>query len=321
MLSDYLQLIDKQRVKQPLFPKDYKLIYLPQKLITAEEEYNKLLQWPNAFLCNVVYRPNPLFSSIKDNYYYEFIDIGAGYKTTFEDWRYFYIPLSYKNRLIQDNILNKINYYDVSKSSILEDLTITTQLLVPYERLNNFFFSTSSILNTHLLIPNFLFTGFSFLNKQGLLLYEYKDTQNYADDNSITYYSDLIPNNFYMKSSTVKQYAIEQDPALIQYTGSPPSKLYIQKSSNLTLDDLRFTGQVTNNNFSPIKKWYEYNFYTNNQPFTKIILPYSPTNKSLDFVKISMKQTTTGFKYNNIINAQLLTISQTSRNTIIKIYN
>lgn len=321
MLSDYLQLIDKQRIKQPLFPKDYRLINLPQKLITAEEEYTKLLQWPNTFLCNVIYRTNPLFPNIKDNYYYEFIDIGAGYRTTFEDWRYFYIPLSYKNRLIQDNKLNTINYYDVTKSSNIEQLTITTQLLIPYERLNNFFFSSPNNLSNHLLIPNFLFTGFSFLNKQGVLLYEYRDTQNYADDNSVTYYSEFVPNNFYMKSSVIKRYAIEKEPALIQHEGNPPSKLYIQKSSKLILDDLRFTGYSTNSNFSPVKKWYEYNFYKNNQPFTKVLLPYLPTNKSLDFVKIGMNQTTIGFKFDNIINTQSLTINQTSQNNIIKLYN
>lgn len=317
MINNYLDLIIKQRLKNPNHQKDYRLIYLPTKTINFNilEEYEKLVSYPNVIFSNVIYRSTPLYKNLKDNYYYEFVDIGAGYKTTFEDWKFFYVPLSESSFLINQGLLPFFNFYSIDSPTIQKQHP-SFQILTPSIRLSDYFYNTPSSNNKHPLSSIFNFTGYSYLNKEGQMLYEYIDTYSYNDDSEITYYSSLRPIDFYNSSSIVNQYALEIDNSLLFLEGAPPSFLELYENTFL---DLKFTGKTTTTNFSKVKKWYEYLNFKNGQPFNKIILPYMPTTLSLDFVRLQLNNTNIGFKYNNIFNKQYLSLNQVSSNNIINL--
>lgn len=318
MINNYLDLIYKQRIKHPLYQKDYRLIYLPQKIkeFNLQDELNILISFPNIKFCNVVYRPTPLYKNLKDNYYYEFIETGAGSTTTLEDWRFFYFPLSFSQALINEELLPYYFYYDVTTQQIRKEYP-TFQSLIPFTKSSDYFYNIANENNKHPLSPIFTFTGFTFLNKEGNMLYEYKDTSSYNDHNEVEFYSLIRPLNFFNSSSITTKYSLELDIELLFLEGAPPSFLEIYNKSSL--EDLRFTGKTTTPNFNNFKKWYEYSNYINGQSFNKILLPYVPTNLSLDFVKIQLNNTNVGFIYNTTFNQQSLKIKQNSLNNIIKL--
>lgn len=322
MINNYLDLINLQRIKNPNYPKDYRLISLPTKLtnFNFSTEYQKLSSYPNVKFTNVIYRSTPLYKNLKDNYYYEFVDIGAGYKTNFEDWKFFYIPISESTNLINVDLLPFYFYYDTTTASLKKQYP-NCQILIPTIRLDNYFYSTPAIDSKHPLSFIFTFTGYRYLNKDGQMLYEYVDSSLYNDDDSITYYSFIRPTNFYNSSSIVNQYGLTANKSLDSLKDFPPEKLelYLIDQYKNTLEDLRFTGNITTTNFNSNKKWYEYTIYRFGQPFNKIILPYPPTNLSLDFVRLELNNTNIGFKYNNIFNNQYISLNQTSLNNTINL--
>lgn len=320
MIDNYLDLIQAQRIKNPNFPKDYRLIYLPTKLkeFNFNEEYQKLISYPNVKFTNVVYRTTPLYKNIKDNYYYEFVDIGVGYNTTLEDWKYFYIPLNKGDLLLNTNLLPFYKYYNTNNSLLQKQYPIF-QILIPFIKLNNYFYNTPLTINKHPLSPIFQFTGYRYLNKEGLMLYEYIDSSLYNDDDTITYYSLIRPLNFYNSSSIANKYTLTVDTRLNSFKDSPPESLEIYVDNLDNLDDLRFTGNTTTSNFNSNKKWYEYTIYKLGQPFNKVLLPYAPTNLSLDFVRLQLNYTDIGFKYNNVYNKQYISLNQVSSDNIINL--
>jgi len=315
MINNYLDLIFQQRNKNPLYQKDYRLIYLSSRL-NSLDELNKLKQWPNIKFTNVVYRPTSLYKDVKDNYYYELIDTGITSNTTFEEWKFFYIPLSKYNDLINiyPNILPTYQYYDIKQASNILIQTISYQILIPYSRPNIHYYKTSNEKNKHPLASLFRFTGYSFLGPTGDMLYEYIDTSTYCDDETVTYYSNMRPLYFHNDSYVISTYALQNENSLFSQKYNPPSKAELYLG---IIEELQFTGKVTTKDFSSIKKWYEYNIIETSQQVGKILLTSAPTNLSLDFVKLQLNNTDIGFKFNLTFNTSYISINQTSSNNKI----
>jgi hypothetical protein len=313
MLSDYLLLIEKQRLRNPNYKKDYRLIYLPRLNTSFNNTLVELNKYPNAFLSNIVKREHPLYADNNDIFYYEFIDIGVSYNTNLEDWRYFYIPLS-KFSLIE-NRLSTFKYYDVNLYDSIKTFKLDRNFMFLSNRITTEF-RLETDKNKHPLLSHFLFTGVCSLLKTGEMLYEYKDIKNYADEESVSYFSFLEPLDIYIYSSYLNNNQLEQDINLIDLIEQPPSKYNLFNKLEL---ELEFTGRSTTNKFSSQKKWYEYYIVSDGFYTDQIILPSIPTNKNLNFVKQSFYNKNIGVYLPTNISNQNISINQTSLNIPINL--
>lgn len=317
MLSTYLRLIDEQRAANPQFQKDYRLKALPTLRQTSTEAINNLTRWSNAQFTGVIERDTPLYSDVNDVYYYEFVDLGVRTQTSFIDWRYFYIPVSKYNELIataRAGILPEYKVYNVDTVSI-ETIQTKSPPLSPFTRANSSFYTPPFTNNLHPLVPNFLFTGYSFLNKKGFMIYEYNDFKMFTDHISITYYSVLRPLNFFISTEIVEQYALESDFTNLSLINRPPAYLEIYTE----LPDLRYTGRSTTKEFNNFRKWYEYIRHIDGLPFDRVIIPYAPTPLSIDFVNVEINNAYMGLAFNQVVNTQTLSINQVSSNNKISL--
>lgn len=312
MLSTYLDLIQEQRINNPLYKKDYRLINLPKQNNDFNLSINELNKYPNAFISNIIKREYPLYKNTNDIFYYEFVDIGVGYNTTLKDWKYFYIPFNSFNVIEQR--LPSFKFYDVE----LND-TVNTQYLnfnVMYINNNlNIDYIINSKNEPHPLLVHFLFTGGCTILKNGSILYEYKDSKSYTDDSSISYLSNLSPLNIYLESTYLEEDQFFVDPNLKNMLYLPPSKSNLYNKDL----DLGYTGNSTNIKFSSHKKWYEYYIYINGFISNQIILPHPPTNKNLNFVNGFLYNKNIGLNLPQPINNQYLSINQISNNKNIYI--
>lgn len=317
MLSTYLRLIDEQRINNPNYRKDYRLKALPTLNKTSLEAIRELARWSNSQFIGVIERNTPLYSDTNDVYYYEFINLGVRTQTNFTDWKFFYVPVSKYDELITETSSNILPSYKVYNVDTVKVETILTKSppLCPFTRPNSIFYNLPSTNNLHPLVPNFLFTGFSFLDKRGFMIYEYNDFKMYTDHISITYYSVLRPLSFFIPSSSVEQYALEDDFIRMSLIGRPPNYLEIYTN----LPTLKYTGKSTTENFNNFRKWYEYKRYFNGFPFDNVLLPYAPTPLSIDFVNVEVNNATMGILFNQTVNTQSISINQVSSNNKISL--
>ena len=311
-LTNYINLITEQRIQQPLYPKDYRVNSLITKNITSVQELTKLISYPNSFIANIIQRNEPLFIDVDDLYYYEFIDLGPAYRTTFTDWKYFYIPLSKKDDLVTalPNILPTINYYNV-ETVLAGTLPLIKQTLAPFTRPNNFFFTEPKDSNLHPYINNFKFTGYSFIINNGKFIFEYQDLSMYNDDISVTYYSELRPLDYFIKSTVVEEYGFIQDPLFSNSYLNPPGYLEFYTDRK---PQLGFTGNVTTRLFTSTRRWFEYYIYEELSPSGRILLPYPPTNKSIDFVDSQLNNTVPVINFQTTFHIQNISVNQISHN-------
>jgi hypothetical protein len=319
MLSEYINLIFEQRGLNPLHNKDHRLIELPKRNKSFNTEISELAKWPTAFLSNIIYRQNDLFADVTDNYYYEFIHKGEGY--TLKNWKYFYIPVSKYNELNNaialENILPSFFYYDLNINSQINLFFPKEVFLYLNDISQSYFYLRTNSANKHPLLSHFVFTGKCFFSKASELIYEYKDTLGYTDDESVTYFSKIRPKEIYYLSSNVIKQHLEKEIQIQDLIGMPPDKLEFYDETNFL--NLKFTGYTTNYKFSKYKKWFEYYSYLDGQPFEKILLPNPPTKSSLDFVVASLFSKSVGFAFNQINNEQRIIINQISSNKITTI--
>jgi len=318
MLSTYLTLIKAQRAANPNRQKDYRAFPLPRQILkTSINAIEDLARRPNSKFIGIIKRDIPLYSDVEDVYYYEFIDLGARTRSNFVDWVFWYIPVSkYTELLAATNtaILPSYQIYNVDTAQV-ETILTQTQPLIPFIRPNSTFFNASYTNNTHPLIDNFIFTGYSFLDKKGFMIYEYNDYKMFADDITISYYSTLRPLNFFVPSVVVEEYALDIDVNMLRLVGKPPGYLEIYTG----LPDLRASGRSTTEDFSSFRKWYEYIRYIDGQPFNRVLLPYAPTSLSINFVNVHLKNSQMSLIFKQSFNQQALSINQTSSNNKISI--
>ena len=317
MLSNYLKLIAEQRLQNPLHPKDYRLNSLPKFTKTSHKAIEELVRWSNSQFTGVIERQIPLYPDVNDTYYYEFVDLGVRTKTDFTDWKFFYIPVSKYDDLIaaaRTGILPSYKVYNVDTASVDTILTKSPPL-TPFTRPNSTFFNLPIVSNLHPLLSNFIFTGHSFLDKQGFMIYEYNDFKKFMDDITVTYYSKLRPLNFFIPSSLVEEYALEDDFSNLSLISKPPS--YLELYTNLPT--LKFSGKSTTQEFNKFRKWYEYNRYIDGFPFDTVILPYAPTPLSIDFVNVEVNNASMSLVFNQVINTQSLSLNQVSSNNKISL--
>lgn len=314
MLNDYISLIQSQRQKNKLYQKDYRILNLPKQNISVAEAINNFNKFPNAFLSNIIHR-DFLYNDTTDNYYYEFIDRGVGYNTTLEDWLFFYIPIS--SYPVITNRLPTFQYYDINDGPLIQNYNIKSSFMYLNSLIKskNYYLLNTNSSNTHPLLPHFIFTGKIIFSKKGEDVYEYTDTKGYSDHSSILYLSFIPPKGIKIPSSTLLD---SQFDTTSQSTNNPPKEFNFLNEEDKVID-LQFTGRVTNQQFSKIRKWYEYNEYINGFPFNQILLKSPPTNKNLDFIKLNLFNQQKGLLFNNISNEQNIFINQNSQNRKIKI--
>ncbi len=314
MLKDYLDLIQQQRQHNPLFPKDYSLLQLPKFLYNYSQTLTNLNSYPNAFLSNIIYRNIPLYINNNDNYYYEFVDKGVGYNTTLKDWKYFYIPLSQFNSV--QNRLPSYKYYNINLNTNINTFLLKSSVF--YINNNNikidYIFNNEN--NRHPLFSHFIFTGGITITNNGSAIYEYIDNIGYSNDSSIKYFSNIKPLNFEFQSNELSDNYFFNDDLLSNNINKAPqyNNLY-----NEVYKDFQFTGRVTNQKFSNLKKWYEYYLYENGFPIESVILPSPPSNNSLTFIDIQLYNKNIRLHFNQLFNNQSLNINQISSNKIINI--
>lgn len=314
MLNNYLTLIQQQRLNFPMFRKDHYIIPLSRRNTTSVEEWENIQRYKQARVINIIARNTPLFSDTEDIYYYELVDTSPSYRTTFTDWKYFYLPVDqYYQLLIDNNYLPSIKYYNVDKE-VYKLIYPSKQFLHATQRPRTYYIDSSLINHTHPYAENYVYTGINISNNNGKIIYEYADYKMLTDDISVVYYSDIRPDNFEFRSDNVEFFGLREEISLIEFIGAPPGKL---EWTSLNIPDYRFSGRITTTQFSKSTQWYEYNILINNQLSDKILLPNPPTLKSLDFVTLADSQTQIGLNFPITYNTQRTIHKQTSLNNKI----
>ena len=92
-LNRYLTLIDQQRANNPNFQKDYRTSPLARKARTAVLEWEDVQRYTNAKVTSIVQRDLPLFPDANEEYYYEIVDTSPAYRSTFDEWKFWYLPI------------------------------------------------------------------------------------------------------------------------------------------------------------------------------------------------------------------------------------
>lgn len=316
MLNNYLTLISEQRENHPNFRKDHYGIPLSRRNKTAAEEWRDIQSYVHARVVNIVQRNTPLFSDTEELYYYEFVDTSPAYRTTFTDWKYFYLPVeAYSQTLISNDYLPFIKYYD-AETQIYEERYPTEQFLFPIARPKTYYIDTPLVNQTHPYAENFIYTGVNTSMNNGTVIYEYVDYKMLSDDITLTYYSKINPRNFEFRSDNTEFFGLQEEFSLLELIGRPPVRLLWAQDS---IPDYRFTGRITTRQFSNTKQWYEYNVFVNNQMFDKILLPDPPTFKSIDFVFVQSEGQQMSLHFPIEYNRQRIIYKQTSSNNKIVI--
>lgn len=314
MLNNYLKLIQEQRNKNPIYQKDHYSFYLNKKNRTTIKEWEDIQRYNNARVINIVARETPLFKDTEEIYYYEFVDTSPSYKTKFNEWKYFYLPVeTYKQTLINNNYLSSLNYYN-AEEQIYKLIYPIKQYLYPLNRPKTYYINNSFINQTHPYSNNYIYTGIYTSNNNGEVIYEYVDYKMLTDDITITYYSNIPPNNYELRSKEAEYFSLKEEVALISYINRPPS---ILEWSSSFIPNYKFTGRSTTKQFSKGKTWYEYNVFINNQVAYQILLPHKPTLKNIDFVKIQLENKQMGLTFPIGYNIQRVIYKQISSNNKI----
>lgn len=314
MLNTYLRLIEDQRLSHPNFKKDHYAIPLSKRNKTAAQEWLDIQSYVHARVINIVERKTPLFSDTEELFYYEFIDTSPAYRTTFTEWKYFYLPVeSYSQTLISNNYLPLIKYYDADAQSYIQSYP-TQQFLFPIARPKTYYEDAPLVNQTHPFAENFIYTGINTSINNGSVIYEYVDYKLLSDDITVTYYSKINPRNFEFRSDNAEYFGLQEDFSLLEFIDRPPVRLEWAQDE---VPDYRFTGRITTRQFSQQKQWYEYNIFINNQMFDKILLPNPPTLKSIDFVYIQSEGRQMSLHFPIEYNRQRIIYKQTSSNNKI----
>lgn len=314
MLNNYLNLIAEQRVNFPNFRKDHYGIPLARRNKTAADEWADIQRYVHARVVNIINRNTPLFTDTEELYYYEFVDTSPAYRTTFTDWKYFYLPVeAYSATLIANDYLPSIKYYDV-ETETYEVRYPTSQFLYPIARPRTYYIDTPLINQTHPYAEHFIYTGINVSNNNGRIIYEYADYKMLADDITVTYYSEINPKNFEFRSDNVEFFGMREEFSLLEFLDAPPTRLLWAADD---LPDYRFSGRITTRQFSKAVQWYEYNVFNNNQLFDKILLPDPPTLKSLEFVTVANSGAQMSLHFPIGYNRQRIIYKQTSSNNKI----
>lgn len=316
MLNTYLRLITEQRLNYPNFRKDHYAVPLGKRNKTAAEEWADIQRYLQARVVNIVQRKTPLFSDTEELYYYEFVDTSPAYRTTFTDWKYFYLPVeAYSQTLIGNNYLPFIKYYDADTQTY-EQRYPTEQFLIPLARPRIYYIDTALVNQTHPFAENFIYTGTNTSNNNGTVIYEYVDYKMLTDDITITYYSSINPRNFEFRSDNAEFFGLREEFSLLEFLDRPPVRLLWTREG---LPDYRFTGRITTRQFSKTKQWYEYNLFVNNQMSDKVLLPDPPTLKSVEFVFVQSEGQQMSLHFPIEYNRQRIIYKQTSSNNKIVI--
>jgi len=296
MLNTYIRLINEQRLNHPNFSKDHYALPLVRKNKTAADEWADIQKYVHARVINIISKTSP------------------AYRTTFTEWKYFYLPVeAYSSTLITNNYLPFIKYYDV-ETETYEVIYPTSQFLFPIATPRSYYIDIPLINQTHPYAEHFIYTGINVSNNNGKIIYEYVDYKLLADDITITYYSEINPKNFEFKSDNVEFFGIREEFSLLEFLDSPPSKLLWSADE---IPDYRFSGRITTRQFSKSTQWYEYNVFINNQLVDKVLLPNKPTLKSLEFVNIAEGEKQMSLHFPIGYNRQRIIYKQTSSNNKI----
>jgi len=316
MLSNYLQTIESQRDNNPNFKKDYYMLPLIRKNTTSLKEWEEIQRYTNTRVINIIQRTTPYFTDTQELYYYELVDTSPSYRTTFINWKYFYLPVEqYSQTLIDNNLLPSLKYYDVETVSY-KLIYPTKQYLYASTRPGSYYTDSPLVNQTHPYSDNFIYTGINVSNNNGKVIYEYVDYKMLTDHISVLYYSDIKPKNYDLNADNADFFSLVDSFSLLEFIDAPPSKL--MWSSNIK-PDYRFTGRITNKQFSKSKEWYEYNLFSDNQPVKKVLLPDAPTLKDLNFVNIKSESKKKSLHFPIGYNRQRIIYKQTSTNNKIVI--
>lgn len=334
-LLRYIELVTDQRENYPKYPKEHYFNPLPAFLNTAAYYLQQLKSSPSFKYVATIERQSTLYSDVEDLIYYEFIDYTFGVNKTLDNWRYLYIPVSFRDEIVEGALTFKEKYlpyiyrYEVKTASVEKIypdtpyvhhviLNPTAQTAASTARPNVYDFESPKQHQRHPFGEHFLYTGNHFLaSNSGKMIYEYVDYQQIHDFIEVIYQSLIPPTNHRFQSNLLQEFAIDgihynrEDlfrkdymPSVYEWQGSLP--------------DLRATGQYTNANFSSKKRWYEYVEFQNEFPIYTILLPHPPTNRPITFVDVGLGKQM-GIKLPTQFNTQTIKRKQTSSNNKIVI--
>lgn len=310
-LLSYINLTKEQRINNKEYPKEHYFDSIRPFNKLATKVWTDIQAYNNTKFINVIEFEQPLYLDTDDLFYYELIDTSPRDRSILSQWKYFYLPISYKQQLIDNNYLPFLHSYDVNTNTY-EKIYPEKPYLFRKERVNTFF---STILRNDYIHPfsyNFIFTGVMFVTSSSKVLYEYIDYRQLTDFNEVTYYSEIKPLNFILEDDIFQSSEFYTEVVLNR--DQAPSKLIWSGDEfiNYTFDGLTTTRKFANFGFQYV--------YLRRLDGIRELLPDAPTNLSLLSIKSQFEGTEMGIQLPfNFTNTQRLIRKQQSDNNIIKI--
>lgn len=308
---EYLNRIQTQRTNNPKYKKDYYINAIPSYELTVEQMLILFEQQPSTKFLNIITRRQPLYTNTLDLSYYE-------YATTINDINkventlYFYIPISYKQYLIDKEklpYLNKYNVHDTSLIKVYPDGEIIIRKTLPIEyrqevRNNDF--------TKHPLCDNYSYLGLYYVLANGETVYVYYDENELHDSSEVIYLSKYKPLKDF-DYDLISLYNFELDELI----GGAPSEQYYPNDKDYLLPSLRFTGRVTTKEYNKYIKYYE---YIESEGFAvRVLLPYPPTNKNIFYVFNRQYNLDNSIFLTNKDSRQRIGYTQRSTNKVIQL--
>lgn len=322
--TNYISLIEEQRQRYPNQPKNHYFRFLPRFNVTAQSVFDELVLRPfqQMKFVNTVEFDKSLYSDVEDLIYAEFVNYSLFPNSSLNKWRYYYIPQSYFNTIVEGTTTFKEKYmpyqwhYDTT-TEVVEKLYPEEPFLFSIKRPGMYSFYTPFPENVHPYAPSFIFTGVYFINNNsGKYIYEYVDFKQFFDFGEITYYSNIRPVQFYVPRQNINQSSFnpieEADTILIPkaQTWAPSENFrffYLHETSNQVLSKKR--------------RLYTYSKSTIEIEDTSVkitLFEEPPVDATYDLVNVHLG----GNMGLNILvtpNKQTLSYNQTSSNNILKI--
>lgn len=323
-LSNYINLILEQRKNYPRYSKHYYTNPLsPFVNLTAQEVAADLLTYNAAEFTNTIEVTRPLYSDVDDLVYYEFVNSTFIPNGTLSDWRYFYIPVSFRDPsfLIEgqpfiDQVplpyFNRYNAYEQEVERVYPHKPFMHRII---NRPSVYSFGEPLQSQRHPFGNHFLFTGNFYLKPNiNKYVYEYIDYQQVAHYATTILHSDIPPIGFYPLSNRVVDNSWSD--ALNTGIGLPPVTL---DWTGDVLPDLRSSGRLTNQYFAGKHLWHEYVLYIDDQPTDRYLLPDPPTSLDLNYVKVFLGGDM-GINLPIQFNTQTIKYKQISNNNYLSLY-
>ena len=285
-LSVYLDLLTQQRDKYPAYAKYHYTNPLISFVKTAEETAQDLIRNPQARYVNTIETVNPLYDDTEDFLYFEFVDTSLVTGGTLSDWKYWYIPVSYKDRdvngtpfLEQIPELPFIYHYDAYRE-VVEKRYPFKPFVYSLARPASYNFAEPLVSHVHPFSSSFIFTGNYYLAPhRNKYIYEYVDYFQVSEYIYTIHMSDIAPVGFFPLSYRLSNASLVEGNLA---EGNPPVRLTWSEDR----PDFRSTGRITNSTFSPKYIWFEYVIYIDDQPQETVLLPHQPTTLSLTYVDV-----------------------------------